>query len=290
MKRICLFTLLFILLYMGDSSAQNPEFKIPNGCKEKYFQTSDSVRFRYLVAGSGEALIFIPGWTMTAEIWELQIEYFARTNMVIALDPRGQGKSDAVNEGLYFEREARDVKELTDHLKLPSFYLIGWSWAGPMLYYYGKLYNSPALKGIIEVDPPLRITDAYLQRLAKRMKGLLHDRDRTVAEFVKGLFKPPISETYLQKVKEGCLMTNTTSAVTMLAIFFSYNDAEWIQLLKEIDKPILFIGADGKQDAHEQLNKEVKINYLIVPGAGHAVFIDKPVEFNKAVKDFISKK
>jgi len=290
MKRICLFALLFILLYRGDLPAQSPEFKIPNGCKEKYFLTSDSVRLRYLVAGNGEALIFIPGWTMTAEIWELQIEYFAKTNMVIALDPRGQGKSDAVTEGLYFEREARDVKELTDHLKLSSYYLIGWSWAGPMLYYYAKLYNSPALKGIVEVDPPLRITDAFLQRLAKRMKGLLHDRDGTIAEFVKGLFKPPVSETYLQKVIEGCLMTNTTSAVTMLAIFFSYDDAEWIQLLKEIDKPILFIGADGKQDAHEQLNKEVKINYLIVPGAGHTVFIDKPVEFNKAVKDFISKK
>ena len=114
------------------------------------------------------------------------------------------------------------------------------------------------------------------------MKNLLHDRDRTTTEFAKALFKAPVSENYLRKVKEGCLMTSTTSAVTLLAVFFSYNDAEWIQLLKEIDKPILFIGAEGEEEALEKLNKEVKINYVIVPGAGHTVFIDKPAEFNRS--------
>jgi pimeloyl-ACP methyl ester carboxylesterase len=289
MKRIGTITLLFILLYSNYLAAQSPQFRIPDGCQEKFFLTSDSVRLRYLIAGKGEALVFIPGWTMTAEIWELQIEHFAKTNTVIALDPRGQGKSGAVTEGLYFEREARDVKELVDHLKLPSYYLFGWSWAGPMLYYYYKLFNSPALKGIVPVDPPLRITEAFLGRLEVRIKGLLHDRDRTFAEFVKGLFKPPISEAYLQKVRESCMLTNTTTAVTLLAIFFSYDDAEWIQILKDIKKPILFIVADGKKDAYEELSKEVKLNYVIVPGAGHTMFIDKPIEFNKIVKDFISK-
>ncbi len=290
MKKNCLAVPLLVLFFNNYLLAQLPVFKIPNGCKEKYFLTSDSVRLRYLVAGNGEALVFIPGWTMTAEIWELQIEHFAKTNMVVVLDPRGQGKSGQVTEGLYFEREARDVKELVDHLKLSSYYVIGWSWAGPMLYYYGKLFNSPALKGMIPVDPPFQISEGFLKWLAGMMKSLLHDRDRTTTAFAKALFKAPVSEDYLRKVKEGCLMTSTTSAVTLLAVFFSYSDAEWIQLLKEIDKPILFIGAEGEEEALEKLNKAVKINYVIVPGAGHTVFIDKPAEFNKIVKDFISKK
>ena len=86
------------------------------------------------------------------------------------------------------------------------------------------------------------------------------------------------------------MLTNTTTAVTMLAIFFSYDDAEWIQILKDIRKPILFIVADGKKDAYEELNKEVKLNYVIVHGAGHTMFIDKPVEFNKIIQEFISKR
>ena len=76
----------------------------------------------------------------------------------------------------------------------------------------------------------------------------------------------------------------------MLAVLFCYNDTEWIQILKEMDKPILFIVADGKKDAYEELTKEVKLNYVIVPGAGHTVFIDKPMEFNKILRDFISKR
>ena len=161
MKKICFAALLLVLFYSNPLASQIPDFKIPNYCKEKYFLTSDSVRLRYLVAGEGEALVFIPGWTMTAEIWELQIEYFSKTNTVIALDPRGQGKSDQATEGLYFEREARDVKELVDHLNLPSYYLVGWSWAGIMLYYYPKLFNNPSLKGIVTVDSPLGISEAF---------------------------------------------------------------------------------------------------------------------------------
>lgn len=38
--------------------------------KSLFFVTSDGVRLHYLEAGEGKALIFIPGWTMPAEIWE----------------------------------------------------------------------------------------------------------------------------------------------------------------------------------------------------------------------------
>ena len=290
MKKIYLAALLLVLFYSNPLASQIPDFKIPDNCKEQFFLTSDSVRLRYLVAGEGKALVFIPGWTMTAEIWELQIEHFSKTNTVIALDPRGQGKSDQVTEGLYFEREARDVKELVDHLKLPSYHLIGWSYAGPMLYYYTKLFNSPNLKGIVAVDSPLGLSEAFLDYLAVRVKGLLYDRERTTAEFVKSLYIKSHSDSYFQRVIESCLMTSTTSAVTLLAGFFSINDLEWIQMLKQTKTPILFVGADGRKNAYEELNKKVKINYLIVPGAGHTVFVDKPAEFNKIIEQFISRK
>ena len=227
---------------------------------------------------------------MTAEIWELQIEYFSKTNTVIALDPRGQGKSDQVTEGLYFEREARDVKELVDHLNLPSYYLVGWSWAGIMLYYYPKLFNNPNLKGIVPGRSAAGNFGAFLDFLAVRVKGLLHDRERTTAAFVRSLYKRPLGDPYFERVTESCLMTSTTTAVTLLAVLFTINDLEWIQMLQETKTPILFVGADGKENAYEELNKKVKIVYVIVPGAGHTVFVDKPEEFNKIIKEFISRK
>lgn len=290
MKNIFSIALFLILLSTNSLLGQNASLKIPDGCKENQFLTSDSVHLHYLVSGKGEALIFIPGWTMPAEIWEKQIEHFSKTNLVIALDLRSQGRSSQTPEGLYLEREAKDVKELVDHMHLSSYYLIGWSWAGPMLYNYLNLFNSSSLKGIVIVDAPLKIDEALLKRMTSRIKGLLQDRSGTTDNFVRSLYKQPQTESYLKKVIKASLMTPTNSAVTLLSIFFISNDSDWIQTLKTTDKPILFIGADGKEDMYIEINKEVKIDYVIIPKSGHALFVDQPIEFNRIVENFISKK
>ena len=282
--------LLSTFLFVNSSLAQSASLELPKGCKENSFMTTDSVRLRYVVSGKGVPLIFIPGWTMPAEIWEKQIEHFSKTNMVIAVDPRSQGKSAHTTEGLYLEREARDIKELTDHLNLSSYYLVGWSWAGPMLHAYLKQYNTSRIKGVIIVDAPIKLNASFLQSIGSMIKGLLHDRPAFTANLVKRFFVQPQTEVYLKKVSDASLTTPTSAAITLLAIFYAYNDAEWMQTIKTTDKPILFIAADGKEEMYRELNKEVKLNYVIIPGAGHTVFVDKPVEFNKILEDFISKK
>jgi non-heme chloroperoxidase len=290
MKNIFPINLLSLLLFTNTLIGQNASLEIPQGSEEKYFLTSDSAHLRYIVSGKGEALIFIPGWTMPAEIWEKQIEHFSKTHLVVALDPRSQGKSSQTAEGLYLERQAKDLKELVDHMHLSSFYLIGWSWAGPMLYSYLKLFNSSSIKGVVIVDAPVKIDQAFLKRMAIRIKALVEDRPGTTEKFVRGLYKQPQTESYLKKVIEASSITPTNSAVTLIAVFFFYNDSEWIQTLKTCDKPLLFIGMEGKEDMLNEINKEVKLDYVIIPGAGHTLFVDKPVEFNAIINNFISKK
>ncbi|MGC1476594.1 MAG: alpha/beta hydrolase, partial [Terriglobales bacterium] len=62
--------------------------------KSDFFKTSDGVRIHYLEAGSGRPIVFIPGWTMPAWIWQKQIDEFSKKYHVIAVDPRSQGESD----------------------------------------------------------------------------------------------------------------------------------------------------------------------------------------------------
>jgi non-heme chloroperoxidase len=71
-----------------------------------HFRTSDGVELHYLEAGTGATLVFVPGWTMPAEIWEPQLRHFAATYRVIALDPRGQGRSERPAYGYYPSRRA----------------------------------------------------------------------------------------------------------------------------------------------------------------------------------------
>src|ERR1700678_1681721 len=95
--------------------------------KSGFFKTSDGISIHYLEAGSGRPIVFIPGWTMPAWIWQKQIDEFSKKYYVIAVDPRSQGESDKPPNGHLPESRARDYKELVDQLGLKHPVLIGWS-------------------------------------------------------------------------------------------------------------------------------------------------------------------
>jgi len=80
----CLLLLLVIAVHAG---AQTPTFP---GLADKWFVTSDSVRLHYLSAGSRPTIVFVPGWTMPADIWELQLRYDATGHVAVQFmrDPR----------------------------------------------------------------------------------------------------------------------------------------------------------------------------------------------------------
>lgn len=77
-----------------DLFAQSVDTFHAQPIQSRFFTTSDGVRLHYLEAGTGPALIFVPGWTMPAEIWEAQLRDLSREFRVIALDPRSQGASE----------------------------------------------------------------------------------------------------------------------------------------------------------------------------------------------------
>lgn len=130
----------------GGAGAAEP------GVKSGTFTTSDGVRMHYLEAGSGPAIVFVPGWTMPAWIWDAQIKHFARQYHVAALDPRSQGESEKVSQGNSPERRSQDVKELCEHLKLGPAVLVGWSLAVPELLTYAEQFGGASVRAYVLVD------------------------------------------------------------------------------------------------------------------------------------------
>ncbi len=68
---------------------------------DRFFTTSDGVRLHYTETGPNfaQTLVFVPGWTMPAWIFQRQIDVFSRDYHVVALDPRGQGESEVPPTG-----------------------------------------------------------------------------------------------------------------------------------------------------------------------------------------------
>ncbi len=96
---------------------------------DRFFTTSDGVRLHYTETGPNFAptIVFVPGWTMPAWIFQRQIDFFSRDYHVVALDPRGQGDSEAPATGYEPFRRGADIGDLIRQLGGRQVILVGWS-------------------------------------------------------------------------------------------------------------------------------------------------------------------
>ncbi|MBW1906758.1 MAG: alpha/beta hydrolase, partial [Deltaproteobacteria bacterium] len=70
----------------------------------------------YVDEGKGTPIMFVPGWTMTSEVFVKQQAAFAKTHRVIVLDPRGQGRSSKDGSQHTYVQQGHDIDKLIQHL------------------------------------------------------------------------------------------------------------------------------------------------------------------------------
>lgn len=95
--------------------------------KTAFVKTSDAVRLYYLDSGSGPTIVFEPGWSIPAWIWESQIPHFAEHYHVVALDSGRRESPTSLWRATRLNAVAQDIHELVEHLKLRRVVLVGWS-------------------------------------------------------------------------------------------------------------------------------------------------------------------
>lgn len=250
----------------------------------RFFNASDGVRLHYLEAGAGRTLVFLPGWTMPAEIWAAQIRYFSRRYRVAAFDPRSQGDSDIAADGHNSERRARDIKELLDALDSGPVVLVGWSLAVLESLTYLRRYGSEQLAGLVLVDnsigeePPPSFDPTFLARLRA-------DRHLTTEHFVRGMYRSERSEDYYQRIIARALKTPTDAAVELL----SNREPRrlWRELVYGVDRPLLYVVSERfREQALNLKRNKPGVQIAVFARAGHALFVDEPQRFNALLERF----
>ena len=88
---------------------------------------ADGVELFVEDAGSGEPVVFIPGWTCTTRFFKHQMPHVAATRRFVAYAPRSHGRSTKTLEGNTFTERARDLAALLEALDLTDVTLVGWS-------------------------------------------------------------------------------------------------------------------------------------------------------------------
>jgi microsomal epoxide hydrolase len=270
----------FLLLTAAAGASENP------AAKSGYFTTSDGVRLHYLEAGSGPAILFVPGWTNPAWIWEPQIRYFSKKYRVVALDPRSQGESEQVTEGHYPERRARDVKELIEQLQLAPAVVVGFSMGEWEVLSYVDQFGTATLRGVVLVDAPIGSEDNTQEHpeLLGFIQQLHMNRRQAIEGFLAFAFKKPQPEAYLKRITEASLKVPTNTAIALLA---GYMGRDWRPVLEKLDKPVLYTITKSLENQGEMLKTKLpSARVELFPEAGHVLFVDETERFNAILEEF----
>jgi microsomal epoxide hydrolase len=257
--------------------------------KSDFFKTSDGVRIHYLEAGSGRAIVFIPGWTMPAWIWQKQIDEVSKKYHVIAVDPRSQGESDQPSFGHLPETRSRDYKELVDHLGLKQPVLVGWSMACGELVKYAEQFGTGNVGGIVLVDGFLsdKPGSEMFVVLSGWMNQLQQDRRKQAEGFVRSMYKKPQTEEYIQSIIDASVHVPADTAALLIYNMIAVPD--FSPGLAKMNRPVLFAYQPESQGSADFLKSKLgdKLHLERFEGDGHALFVDDPEKFNQVLEQFI---
>lgn len=182
-----------------------------------HYATVNGVRLYYETYGQGPPLLIMHGNDGSIVSMSCQIAYFSRTNIVIAVDGRGRGKSEDGTARFTFELQADDFAALLAEEHIPKADLLGHSDGGIIALLMG-IRHPDIVNHIVAASPNLR-PDALVDELLTNMKqGLAYVNDKLASgdksqnwsrlkrQIEQDLDEPHISLAQLQTIKAPVLL------------------------------------------------------------------------------------
>jgi len=226
------------------------------------------------------SIIFVHGSGGWGDIWRYQTDYFPGSHAVnLPGHPRGQALESVEEcvEWLNKYIEGKGCKELV---------LAGHSFGGAIALMYAVKYPQE-LKGIIIIGSGarLRVHPMFLTPCEEAIEGNLGKWYRLVEEMYR--LTP---EDYKREVVEK---QKAIGPAVMLNDFLCCDKFDIMDRVHEIKVPALIIC--GESDVMAPVKyanylgaKIANSRVVIVPGAGHFVFAEKPQVVNKAIERFLT--
>jgi 3-oxoadipate enol-lactonase len=91
---------------------------------------SGDVRIHYADSGAGDAVVLLPGLGMSHTTWTAHANRLAQTHRVLAVDPRGSGRSDKPDEPYTPATVSADIAAVLDAAGVDAAHVVGQSMGG----------------------------------------------------------------------------------------------------------------------------------------------------------------
>ena len=252
-----------------------------------YIEANDGVRLHYEETGSGMPVILIHGGGLSKGWWKKQIPALSRQLRVVAVDTRGNGRSDKTSWGHRTARYAMDVREIIESLDLDNVILIGWSIGARTVLSYIELFRSFRLRGVVLVDEVPSIEVHALEETPNK-KVPEDEQDRRRAELREMFVSLEVSDEELDQLLAESKNNISAQGVTLGP---DYRAQDWRPMLPSINIPVL-ITTGRKSGAYPGCVYMAEH----IPGAqieifeqsGHVLFYEEPDRFNTVVAKFVN--
>jgi pimeloyl-ACP methyl ester carboxylesterase len=245
----------------------------------------------YECVGQGPPLVFVHGAVEDSRVWQRQLTAFADTFTVVAWDEPGAGRSSQVPADFILADYANCLAALIEELALGPAHVAGISWGGTVVL---ELYrHHPELVAtLILVDTyagwrgslPEEEVRARVESIGRMLAAPAEEFDPTLPDMFAG--EPPAEFVPLFEQMAADVRPESFRLVLGLMA-----EADQRDVLPRITVPTLLIW--GEQDvrsplsvAHQLEQAIPNAQLVVIPGAGHLSHLERPEEFNAALREF----
>ena len=258
----------------------------------------DNRQMGYVKTGAGPAVILLHGFGEDRHIFNSTVTMLEKTNTVYAPDLLGTGMSsiNTFPSNFSIEYLADSIAALLQHEKIENCTLLGHSMGGYVTVAFAKKYPQ-YLKGFGLLhstalpDTPIKIEN--------RLRGITFIQKFGAASFLEttaaNLFGSFTQKNHPQIITD---FIQSIPAFTNEALTHYYQAMmarpDVTSVLEATQLPVLFILGDqdmpvALEDTLPQTKMPKRAYLYVLENCGHMGMLEQPINFNKAVLDFLDK-
>lgn len=257
---------------------------------------SGTPRLAYSSAGSGTPVVFLHGIGGNRSNWAEQIEYFAARFHAVAWDARGYGESEDYAQALQFTDFAADLRRLLDALNVKAAHVVGLSMGGRIaLDFYETAPQRVLSLCLVDTFPGYDASftpDAREKFIRLRKQPLIEGKEPKdiAAAITKTLLSTGASLKHYERLVASISALHKESYIKAIEAMTRYKP---IAKLTEIRVPTLVVVGDQDRLTPPEIAREMAAaipgaRLVVLREAGHLSNIEQPLEFNRALDEFLS--
>ncbi len=254
---------------------------------------ANGITINYQIDGPEGApwIVFSNSLATSIAMWDEQAAALKDSFRVLRYDQRGHGGTEVPAGRYAFDTLLADALGLMDALEIKKAHFAGLSMGGATA--LGLAERHPdRFDRIVVCDSPCQSSPQSAQQWEERIAIAKDKGIEVLVEPTVSRWFPPETVAknppHLDKIRT---MFRTTPVNGFIGCAAALADHDYASAAASVKHPVLFLVGekDAPAPAMRKLNEKLPgSRYVELPGAGHISNMDRPAEFNHAVREFLN--